>query len=144
STGDKPAVIPPVETNPREILRQLVLQMRGLVELLVVVDTKHAGSALTGRCNANSAHLRLKETCSYAGHYKQRGETVKFRNGGANGVARNFGVVPFHGEENRGVSEDAEVVAVVGVLPEVFGIHNEVFSEGLLEADVKFVAPGRL
>ena len=44
----------------------------------------------------------------------------------------------------KSIAKDAEVVSIVGVLPEVFGINNEVFPEGLLEAYVKFITPRRL
>src|SRR4029077_6982714 len=117
--------------------------MRGLVEFFVVVDTEHARSALARRGNANSAHLRLEETRGHAGHYDQCGEAVKFRNRGTDGVSGNFGVVPFHREEYRSVSENAEVVSVVRVLPDVFRVDDQVFPKGLLEAGVEFIAPGR-
>jgi len=144
SAGDQAAVIPPIEANPGPLLPGLVLQVSGLVELLVVVDTEHAISALASRRDANSAQLRLEETRGHARHDNKRSKAVELRNGGAKRVAGNFGVVPFHREEDRSAAENAEVVAVVCVLPDVFGIHDQVLPERLLETRVKFIAPGRL
>ena len=51
--------------------------MRGLVELLVVVDTEHASSTLACGSNADTAHLRSEETGRHTGHDDQRGEAVE-------------------------------------------------------------------
>ena len=52
--------------------------------------------------------------------------------------------MPFHGKSDRRVAEDAEVISVVRVFPDVFGIDNQVFAESLLQPGVEFIAPGRL
>ncbi len=113
-----------------------------LVELFVVVNAEN-GVRPAARCDANSTDLRCEKSCRDAGHDDERAESVEIRDAGANGVARDFGIVPLHGKENRRGSKDAEVEAVVGVFPDVVAINNEILAEGLLEAGVKFVAPAR-
>ena len=46
-TGDQTAVISPVEAEPRPALPRLVLQVRGLVEMFVVVDAERLNSTGT-------------------------------------------------------------------------------------------------
>src|SRR5437016_2460283 len=41
-TGHQSAVVPPIDANPRPTLPRLVLQVGGLVELLVVVNSENA------------------------------------------------------------------------------------------------------
>src|ERR1700675_4354424 len=58
--GDKPAIVSPVEADPRKLLRGLILQVGCLVEMFVVVNAKNArrrGWVCTG-----SGDLRGKET----------------------------------------------------------------------------------
>src|SRR5260221_8059673 len=54
-----------------------------------------------------------------------------------------LGVVPGNREENRRVQQIAEVIRVMGVLPDVVGVHHQEFAERLLEAGMKFVALSR-
>ena len=61
----------------------------------------------------------------------------------AAGVSGNLGVMPLDREGDGGRSENAEVITVVGVLPDVFARENQVASEGLLKAGVKFISPSR-
>ena len=68
---------------------------------------------------------------------------MDIRHADAAGVAGNLRVVPFHREGDRSIAQHAEVIAVVRVLPDVLAGENQIFSEGLLEAGVKFVAPAR-
>jgi hypothetical protein len=68
---------------------------------------------------------------------------MKIRNAGTDGITGNLGVAPLDRKRNRCTPENTEVVAVVRLLPEVFGIDYQVFPERLLEASVKFIAPGR-
>src|SRR5260370_20499546 len=63
------------------------------------------------------------------------------RDTGANGIARNLRTLPFHGEAHGSIAEDAEVEAVVRVLPQIFGVNDQVFAERLLESRVKLVTP---
>src|SRR5579862_4941921 len=87
-SGHQPAVIAPVETDPRSALPWLVLQVRGLVELFVMVDAKRR-SVLANRY-AQAAHLRRKVARGNSGHYDQRREAVKIWDAHTHRVARNF------------------------------------------------------
>ena len=49
-------------------------------------------------------------------------------------------VVPANWEEDRRVQQVAEVVRIVGVLPEVISINDEVSTERLLESRMEFIA----
>ena len=63
------------------------------------------------------------------------------RHAHANGVARDFGVLPDNRKSSdRSVAEHAEVKRVVCVFPEIFTIDDQVLRKGLLEAGVEFVA----
>src|SRR5882672_5214966 len=57
-SGHQAAVITPVEAKPRASLPHLVLDMRSLLELLVVVDAEHTSCRRT----AQAADLRIEET----------------------------------------------------------------------------------
>src|SRR5579864_1003716 len=48
--------------------------------------------------------------------------------------------MPFDGEGNRRVAQDAEIVGIVGVLPDVFSVEHEVSSKSLLQAGMKLIA----
>ena len=63
-TRNQSAVIAPVEPEPRRELASwdLVLQVGGLVELLVVVDAERISALADGR--ARTGHLRRVEACS--------------------------------------------------------------------------------
>src|ERR1700683_5349694 len=63
-TRHQAAIVAPVEAQPRPALPRLVLQVRGLVEFLVVVDAEHGTAS---RHSANSADLWSEEARRYAG-----------------------------------------------------------------------------
>ena len=54
-----------------------------------------------------------------------------------------FELDPLDGKSDRRVAQHAEVVGLVRVFPDVLAIQHEVFSEGLLETGVEFIAPAR-
>src|ERR1700728_23767 len=58
-TRDQAAVVAPVEAKPRPSLPRLILDVRGLVEVFIVVDAKHRRSPWRG---ANAADLRSEDT----------------------------------------------------------------------------------
>ena len=91
-----------------------------------------------GRCDP--ADCRGEEARGDVGHHDKCRQTMKIRNASTNGKARNLGIVPFDGEGNWGGAEHVEVVAIVRVLPNVLAAQDEILSEGLLQAGVKFIA----
>src|SRR5215813_2344895 len=139
--GNEPAVISPIEADPRAALPRLILQVGGLVELFVVVDAEDTVATLAYWRGADTAQLRLEEPGRHARHHHQCGEPVKIRHAGANRVARNLGALPFDRKRDRRAAEHAEIVRAVRVLPDVFGIDHQVLAERLLEPGVKFISP---
>src|SRR5579863_2161489 len=131
------AVISPVKAHPRPRLPWLVLKVRGLVELFVMVDTENAGRR---RNNGQTRNLGQEEARSNAGHGHKRGKAVVIRNAHAGRKSWDFRVMPLDGESDGCGSHDTEVITVVGVLPDVLAIENQVASQGLLQPGVEFIA----
>src|SRR5258708_34013872 len=65
---------------------------------------------------------------------------MKVGDASANRKPADFGVVPRNWESNWSIKQDAEVVGVVSVIPQVVGINNKILAESLLQAAVKFVS----
>ena len=65
---------------------------------------------------------------------------MEIRDGTANCESRDLGPVPLDRESDRRVTKNAEIVGVVGVLPDIFAVENKKLPEGLLQAGMKFVA----
>ena len=142
-TGDEARVIAPVEASPQAvgpsaIVGERVLEMRGLVELFVVIDTE--GIAALSRGCSGACRLRREEPGGDRGHDGIGAEAVKIGDLDVEGVARNLRVVPVDGEGDGRIAEDAEVEGVVGVLPDVLAAEDSVFAQGLLQTGVKLVA----
>src|SRR6266542_2121700 len=55
--------------------------------------------------------------------------------------SRYLGSLPCNRKGNRSVAEDAEVVAVMRVFPDVFAKEHEIFPKGLLESGVELITP---
>src|SRR5271154_674230 len=117
--------------------------MGGLIEMFVVVNPEGAEASGGDRDGAYAADLWSEEASGDAGHNDQRGEAVEIRDIRTNGIARDFRIVPLDGEGDRRGAQDAEVVGVVRVLPDVLAVDDQIFSEGLLQAGVKLVAKAR-
>src|ERR1700730_140785 len=138
-TGHHSTVVPPIETNPRPALPGLILEVRRLIKLLVVINSEDA----TGRggSSSGSAELREKEPCSYTRKDHERRESMEIRHAHTAGKSRNLGIVPCDREKDSCVSEDAEIVSVVCVLPDVLAREDQIFPECLLQSGVKFIEP---
>ena len=105
-TGDKPAVVPPVEAEPRPALPRLILQVSGLVEFFVVVDAERRKFPRhrNDRNGARPADLRREETRGDAGHHHVCREAVE--------------VGHVHAAVNPGIFELCHSIGnVIGVLP---------------------------
>ena len=113
--------------------------MGGLVVSLVVVDAEGQVSRCSGG-RADASDLRVEEARGHRGHHDEGADAMRLGNIGAKREARDLRVIPFDGEGDRRCTQDAEVVGVVGVLPDVVSAEDEVFAEGLLEAGMELVA----
>src|SRR6516225_7367563 len=98
------------------------------------------GISILSNRYAEATDLRREEPRGHTRHYGQRGEAVIIRHADAQSPAGDLRVMPLDGEENRRVTQVAEVISVLRVLPGVLTIDHEVFAEGLLQASVVFVA----
>src|SRR5579864_2105093 len=56
-------------------------------------------------------------------------------------ISRNLRPLPFHRKCDRRIAENAEVITIVGVLPNVFAREYEIPSKCLLDSRMKLVAP---
>src|SRR5579864_1455143 len=56
-------------------------------------------------------------------------------------ISRNLRPLPFHRKCDRRIAENAEVITIVGVLPNVFAGEYEIPSKCLLDSRMKLVAP---
>lgn len=65
---------------------------------------------------------------------------MNFWDAGSEGETTDLGVMPFDGKGDGSCAQDGKVIAVMGVLPEVVAVYDEVLANGLLQACVKFVA----
>ena len=125
------------QPDPWSALPRLVLQVGCLVEFFVVVDAERTHGA---RDRAHAANLRSEEARGHAGHHHDGRESVEVRHARAYGIAGDLGVVPLDRERDRRCAQDAEIVGVVRVLPDVLAINDQIFSERLLNPGVEFVA----
>ena len=66
---------------------------------------------------------------------------MEVRDTHAASVSGNFGVVPLDGERDWRAHQDAEVVAIVGIIPNLLSGENQIMTEGLLKSGVEFIAP---
>src|SRR5208282_1147036 len=136
--GHQTAIVPPVEAQPWAALPGLILKVGGLVELFVVVDAEGSPRSSHGRTSA--ANLRREETRRHAREDHQHRKAMEIRNAHAARIPGNFGVVPFNREEDRGIAEHAEIVAIVRVLRDPLAGKDQVAPESLLQASVEFIA----
>ncbi len=66
------------------------------------------------------ADLRIKESRVNVGENDKRRQPMKIGEAAANGEPRYFGVGPFDGEGDWSIAEDAEVIGIVRIFPDVF------------------------
>src|SRR5438876_10441937 len=138
---DESTVIPPVEPNPRPSFPWLILHVRGLIEFFVVVNSEYSGRREWRR--SRTAQLRREKPCRYAREHHQSREPVKVRNTHPASKSRNLRSIPRDGEENGRISENAKVIRVMGIFPDVLARENQVLPKSLLQACMEFIAPAR-
>src|SRR5580700_2865854 len=106
-----------------------------------MVDSENARAALSPRRNTKPGDLRLEESRRHARHHHESAESMIVRHASPKGKARDLRVVPLYRERDRSIAQDAEIEAVMGVLPDVISVDDEVLAERLLKSSVKFIAP---
>src|SRR5260221_4272336 len=113
--GHQAAVKSPVETNPGQIFVRLILNVRGLVESLVVVNTENLSPIDSG---AQPADLGRKITRADVSKHYQRREPMKIGQAHTHGRPVNFRIFPRNAEKYRRCAERGEVVRIMRVLPQ--------------------------
>src|SRR5260370_55446 len=111
--------------------------MSRLIEGLVVVDPEYLSTSNAG---AQPADLRREIARTDVRKHRECRKPMKVGHTHAHGRSVNLGTFPSDGEKDRRVGERAEVIRVVGVLPQVVGVHHHAFSKRLLKAGVELVA----
>jgi hypothetical protein len=66
---------------------------------------------------------------------------MEIRHADATGESRNFRPVPCYGKGNGRSAEDAEIVSIVRVLPNVLAGEDEMLAECLLKPNMELIAP---
>ena len=139
SSGNQSAVVAPVEAEPRAALPgRLVLQVCGHVVGFVVVNAENPRRRRGS--GSGSRDLRSEEPGGDAGHHHQRAEAMVHRHAGAQRQSGNLRVMPFDRKCDRRITQHAEVVGAVRVLPDVFAVDHQKLSDGLLQAGMEFIA----
>ena len=141
--SDFAGVVTPVEADVGAALAELILDVGGLIEALVVVDAEGSvdvriSARLDGR--AEAARLWGEEAGGYGGEDDLSGEVVDLGDVETAVEAGDLGIVPADGEGDGRRAKDRKVIGVVGVLPDVVGGEDSVAGECLLEAGVEVVA----
>src|SRR5208282_947871 len=137
----QPAVVTPVEAHPGAAFPRLILQVRGLVVLFVVVDAKY--SARRQRSRSCSCGLLAEEPGGHTGKDYEGRESLVVWDADAARIAWNLGFRPLDRKCDGRITQDAEIVAQVGVLPNVLPRENEILSESLFDSDVVFIPQAR-
>ena len=122
----------------------LVVRGEGGLKRLIVIDAEDA--AVERRALRNqTALLRGRNSARVCGRRSSRpGSRESTSVLTRPGDAVELRIVPGDGERDGGVQQRAEVVRVVGELPEIVGVHQEEFADGLLEAGIELIAESGL
>ena len=118
------------------------MQVSGLIEPLVMINAKWESGGGRHRCTRTS-NLGLEKTRRHAGENHERREAMDVGHAHTARISGNFGVVPFDGESDRSIAENAEVVAIVRIFRDPLAGKDQVFSKGLLESSMEFIAKAR-
>src|SRR5579871_6218293 len=105
-----------------------------LVKGFVVVDAEWRTSTAEGygwNCTG-AADLRGEETRRNTRENDQGREAMEIRHTYANGITGDFGIVPVDRESDRGCAQDAEIIGVVRVFPNVITADNRILAKRLL------------
>src|ERR1019366_4817791 len=114
---------------------RLILDVRGLLKFLVVVDAEGSNRRQIG---SQTTDLRIEEARRNAAGSEKCRQAMKIGQTNTNRGSVNLGTVPSYREEYGSVQEIAEVIPIVRVLPKIVGVHDEIFSKCLLETRMEF------
>ena len=143
AADDQAAVVAPGERNPFGVVRPLVAGVHGGLEGLIVIDAEDA-AANRSALGDQATRFRREVTRAGVAEVPVSAEAVNVGGGDAAGEAIDFRIVPGDRERDGGVEQGAEIVGVVGELPEVIDIDEQEFVDGLLKAGVELVAEAGL
>src|SRR5260370_1649922 len=95
--GHQATVIPPVETDPRQVFPRLILKMGGLIECLIVVDAEHFSARDGG---AQPADLWREITRPDVSKERQCREALEIKQAYADWKPRKLRALPCNGASN--------------------------------------------
>src|SRR5260370_20109426 len=116
---------------------RLIWKLCGLLKGLMVVDGDPPPASHRG---AQAPDLRREVSCPHVCENGEGSQAVIIGQAHAHGRSIDLRTLPRDREEDGRVAERAEVIRVVGVLPKVVGIHDQVFSKSLLKSRIELVA----
>ena len=76
-------------------------------------------------------------------HHDVSRQAVEIRQTSPNRIAGDLRLRPFNRIGDRSVAQNAEIVSLIGVLPDVLRVNHKVLSESLLDRNVIFVPRAR-
>ncbi len=141
------AFILPRKAQPRIVvvkpldLREPILDVRGLLKFLVVIDAE--STDVQRRVENQAADLRAEKSRAGVPHSGICRETVPARHVHSHGSAVDFGFSPLNRKSNGRIEKRVKVKIIVSKFPEVPGGDHKVSAEGLLKAGVKLIPAAR-
>jgi hypothetical protein len=143
AADDESAVVALGKRDPFSVMRTLVAQAERRLERLIVIDAEHSAGKRRALRDQASRFRRIVARASVP-EGPVGLETVEIRGADAPGDAVELRIVPRDGERDRRVEQRAEVVGVMRVFPEIVGVNQQDFADGLLESGVELVAEAGL
>src|SRR5260370_22543462 len=116
---------------------RLIWKLCGLLKGLIVVDAEHLPASHRG---AQASGLRREVSCPTVCENGEGSQAVIIGQVHARGRSIDLRTLPRDREEDGSVAERAEVIRVVCILPQIVGIHDQVFSKSLLKSRIELVA----
>ena len=106
-----------------------------------MVDAEHTSGRIS--VEEQATNLGVEIASASVPHDRVAAKSMNLRQTDAHREAVQLRFSPRDGEGDGCVSERVEVERVVGVLPEVVGVHHQIPPKRLLETGVKLVASAR-
>ena len=116
----------------------MIAQIHGLLIRLVVIDAEHAD--VHRRIEDQASVFRSEEARPRVPHVQEGLKAMEVGSGNARRHAIQLGLPPGNGKRDRRVEQNVEIVSVAGELPEIFGVHHQVFADTLLKPGVVLIA----
>src|SRR6185312_173494 len=141
AADNQPAIVAPREFHIFAIVWALVAGYNTRLKFLIVIDSEYAGWHC--RCIQQAPRLRWKISCACVAKCPVSGEAMNVGRAHTSLRAVQFRFGPRNRKRNRSVLKRAEIERIVSELPEVVGVHKNIFADRLLESGVELIAMAR-